>query len=99
MYKFIICLMLHNGFSTKTGFIRNQALPICSNCVHFIKHTNNYPYDPIPCDEQYGRCKMFGEMNLVTGVIDYDLASSCRYNEKKCGSIGSKYTEKNCEKI
>lgn len=92
--KLINFLILNSGFSTKIGLIRNQALPICSNCVHFIKHTNNYPYDPIPCDEEYGRCKLFGEINIITGVVEYDLARHCRLRESKCGNIGSKYKEK-----
>jgi hypothetical protein len=48
----------------------NKELPICSKCVHFIEHTNNYPYDPIPSDKQYGRCKKFGEINMITGTLN-----------------------------
>ena len=73
MYKRII--------STGKIFIRNKELPICSNCVHFIEHTNNYPYDPMPSNEQYGRCKKFGGVNVITGTIEYDLASDSRFND------------------
>ena len=76
-------------------FIRNKELPICSNCLHFIEHKNNYPYDPIPCDKLYGRCKKFGEKNLITGAIEYDLARNCRFNVRKCGHFGSEFTNKN----
>ena len=86
MYKRII--------STGKIFIRNKALPICSNCLHFIEHTNNYPYDPMPSNEQHGRCKKFGEVNMITGGIEYDLASDCRLTVTKCGKLGSEYTEK-----
>ena len=86
MYKRII--------STGKIFIRNKALPICSNCLHFIEHTNNYPYDPMPSNEQHGRCKKFGEVNMITGAIESDLASDCRLNATKCGKSGSEYTEK-----
>ncbi len=78
--------------SALKNFIRNKEFPICSNCVHFIEHTNNYPYDPIPSDEKYGKCNKFGEVNLITGRIDYDLASHCRLNINKCGDYGSEYT-------
>jgi hypothetical protein len=81
-------------FSTEKNFIRNKALPICSNCLYFIEHTNNYPYDTYPSDEQYGRCKKFGEVNLISGGIKYDLAIDCRLNVSKCGNFGSEYTEK-----
>ena len=86
MYKRII--------STGKIFIRNKELPICSNCVHFIEHTNNYPYDPMPSNEKYGRCKNFGEVNVITGTIEYDLASDSRFNDSKCGTIGSEFTAK-----
>jgi hypothetical protein len=72
-------------------FIRNKELPFCSQCLHFIKRTNNYPYDPIPEDE-YGRCKKFGEFNLITGLINYDYAKNCRNDINKCGQRGSEYT-------
>ena len=96
MYKFI------RKFSEKT-FIRNTELPLCSKCKYFIEHTNNYPYDPVPSNEQYGKCNRFGEVNFITGELMYDLARECRTNISKCGNTGKKYIEKNqywiCEKV
>ena len=89
-----IQFLLNKKLHIEKIFIRKKDLPICSKCLHFIEHTNNYPYDPIPRDEQYGRCKKFGEVNMVTGIIEYDLASNCRSNVNKCGIFGSEYTEK-----
>ena len=94
MYKLIYFLILNRKLSTEKIFIRNKVLPICSNCLHFIEHTNNYPYDSIPNDELYGRCKKFGEMNLISGEIKYDFAQDCRLNVSKCGNFGSEYTKK-----
>ena len=94
MYKLSCLLTLNRKLSTGKNFIRNKSLPICSNCVHFIEHTNNYPYDPIPCDKQYGKCRKFGEVNLITGTIEYDIASNCRLNVSQCGNFGSEYTDK-----
>jgi hypothetical protein len=94
MYKLIPFFVLNKKLSTKTNFIRNTALPICLNCVHFIEHTNNYPYDPIPNNEKYGRCKKFGEVNMVSGVIEYDLAINCRLSDSKCRKFGSEFNEK-----
>lgn len=94
MYKLANFLILNRSFSTEKIFIRNRGLSICSNCLYFIEHTNKYPYDPIPSDEQYGRCKKFGEVNLITGAIEHDLARNCRLNVSKCGNLGSEYTEK-----
>ncbi len=75
-------------------FIRNQKLPICSNCIHFIEHKNNYPYDLVPSDKLYGRCNHFGEIDVITGIVEYDFATLCRDNINKCGKYGSHYTPK-----
>ena len=75
-------------FSTEKCFIRNKKLPICSNCVHFIELENDYPYHG-------NRCKKFGEMDVITGVIAYDLAAVCRLGDSNCGKNGYHYTAKN----
>jgi hypothetical protein len=83
-------LILKTMFSSEIFFIRNKNLPISCNCLHFIEHTNNYPYDPLPSDKTYGRCKKFGEVDFITGLIEYDFAKDCRDNINKCGKTGSK---------
>ena len=82
------------AFSSNKPFIRNTKFPACNNCLYFIEHKNNYPYDPTPDDKKYGKCKKFGEINLITGIIDYDYAMDCRLNSEKCGKTGSEYKEK-----
>ena len=94
MYKRIYFLPIIRIFSSQKIFIRNKELPICSKCLHFIEHTNKYPYDEIPSDKQYGRCKKFGEINMIIGEIEYDLARISRLDDNKCGHLGSEYTEK-----
>ena len=94
MFKRIYFLMLNRKLSTEKIFIRNKDLPICSKCLYFIEYTNNYPYDPIPSNERHGRCKKFGEVNMISGEIEYDLASNCRLNDNKCGKFGLEFTEK-----
>ena len=93
MYKPIhfIRKRLNSGTSVKEFgifFIKNKELPICSNCLHFIEYTNNNPFDG-------NRCKKFGEMELITGAIKYDLAAVCRLGDDNCGKKGSYYTAKN----
>ena len=85
--------LVSRPFSDKI-FIRNTALPPCLTCVHFIEHTNHYPYDPIPSDEQDGQCRKFGQVNLITGAIEHDLARDCRFNASQCGRFGSEYSKK-----
>ena len=88
MYKHIQFLIRNRKFSTEKFFIRNAEFPICSNCLHFIEPTNTNPYDGY-------RCKKFGEMDLITGVIKYDLAANCRLDDDMCGEEGEEYSAKN----
>jgi Pyruvate/2-oxoacid:ferredoxin oxidoreductase delta subunit len=90
---FTITKQLNKNYMTEKIFIRNTNYPICLNCVHFIPDETNYPYDPLP-DDNYGKCKKFGELNLVKGQIDYDMAKACRQNETKCGIKGKEYQGK-----
>jgi hypothetical protein len=93
MNKLVVCLMLKNVFSTKLPTIRNSNFPICANCIHFIEDKTNYPYEPAPNDK-YARCKLFGQVNIVTGEINYDFASFCREDSKRCGLTGVGFEEK-----
>ena len=93
--KFIHFLFLFSASSSsKLPMIRNTQYPICSKCIHFIEHKTNYPYEDVPDDDNYGRCKKFGEVSLIVGTINYDSARICRNDEKKCGISGSFFEEK-----
>ena len=48
-----------------------------------VGYKNNYPYDPCPDDNIEGRCKKFGEINSITGMIEYDFARHCRIDDLK----------------
>lgn len=89
MYK-LFCLP-NTNFSIRKFFIRNTELPLCLNCLHFI---DNNSYNPKSTSKQYGKCKKFGKMYLITGIIEYDFARHCRADNGKCGKIGSEYREK-----
>jgi len=75
-------------------FLRNTAVPLCIKCVHFVEPVANYPYDLMPNDERDGRCKKFGEVDMVTGAIIHDFASECRINDWKCGKLASEFVDK-----
>jgi hypothetical protein len=94
MYKRIYSSILNRQIATGKIFIRNKELPICSNCLHFIEHKNNNLYQSIPHYEQYNKCEKFGEVNLITGAMEYDSARNCRLDVNKCGNLGSEYRRK-----
>jgi hypothetical protein len=72
-------------------FLKKSAPPFCVNCQFFIQHKNNYPYDPVPNDHLYGKCRKFYEMDLITGNVIHDYAIVCRNNKEKCGLSGREY--------
>ena len=82
--------ILNRILSPGQVFIKNSDLPICLNCLHFIRPTELQKNDY----ERYGRCKKFGEMNLITGEIEYGFTRHCRLDDEKCGYIATEYSEK-----
>ena len=77
-----------------SSFIKSKNLPVCINCVHFIHDETDYPYDPPPNDKKFGKCKLFGYQNMITGEIIYDYATETRNNENKCGVNAQYFTFK-----
>jgi hypothetical protein len=63
--------------------IRNSRNPSCRNCVHFQPNPLFFDFG-----SEWNTCKKFGEVNLVSNHIDYDLAKECRRDETKCGLAG-----------
>ena len=77
------------ALNVKFSQVKNANYPACFNCVHFIKYQDSNPSN----DEEFGLCKKFGKMNLVSGKIKHDYASHCRDNDKQCGEKGALYEE------
>jgi hypothetical protein len=71
-----------------TDFIKNNELPSCVNCVHFIEQPHGYQNDR----SEFGKCKLFGEKNLVSGGIKYMFAANCR-QKGLCGTEGKYFEE------
>ena len=69
----------------KKNFIKNAELPVCRNCVNYIRDTNN--------DYNYGKCRLFGEKNIFSGNIRYTVVETARTDEDKCGKEGKHYFE------
>ena len=73
--------------------IKNMEFKVCKNCVHFTNSVTNDPFD-LPVDDiLLGRCKLFGEKNLITGEIKYDLARTSRVDDTKCGTIARQFEQ------
>lgn len=65
--------------------IKNDKSNVCANCIHFI------PWNTDPKVYEYGKCRKFGNRDLVSGLINYNYADICRNNEDYCGKSGKQY--------
>lgn len=70
---------------------------LCVNCKYFIRHWPDYPDEPINHSD-YGKCKLFGEMSLITGKIEYDYAKIVRNNPSQCGITGNLFVRDDVKK-
>lgn len=62
--------------------IKNINFPECRKCVHY-QPKNNYD----------GKCKLFGNKDLITGEINYDYVDFCRNDKEKCDIEGKYFQE------
>jgi negative regulator of replication initiation len=69
------------------SFIKNSEFPVCKNCVHF------------QYDLEYGKCKKFGQRNLVSGENVYKYAEFHRNNESLCGLQAKYFTQERKTKL
>ena len=75
-----------------SSFIIKNKNP-CINCIHYVKYKYKNPYDELyETNPISGKCSLFGEENLVTGVIEYESALICRINDSQCGKEGRFYS-------
>jgi len=59
--------------------IKNEHVTSCSNCLFFIKPTFKGE------SNLYGRCKQFGEKDIITGEVEQSFALTCRKDRSLCG--------------
>jgi len=85
IFKIVSCIDLRG--------IKNIQYPFCVKCKHFMPEKYYYPDDPPP-DDRLGKCGLFGEVNIVTGSIEYDFAKHARNDFKRCGIKGSLFENK-----
>jgi hypothetical protein len=81
----MLIMRLAGSASKSPSFVRNLKYPACANCAHFINDTISVIYS---------RCKMFGEMDLVSGKIKYDFADFSRGPNQPCGITGKLFQKK-----
>jgi hypothetical protein len=78
---------------TTTKFILNSGLPECCKCKHFI------PYNSKELNYTLGKCRIYGQKNIVSGEIEYEFADHCRQNIGQCTKHGFHYEAKDLHNI
>ena len=85
IFKTVSCIDLRG--------IKNIQYPFCVSCKHFMPEKYYYP-DDRPPDDRLGKCGLFGEVDIVTGSIEYDFAKHARNDFKRCGIKGYLFENK-----
>lgn len=84
---------MHKRFLS--NFIRNTNVRICIGCENYVLKPNSTTYDyynKYVDHNTAGRCKLFGEKNMLSGETIYDYALDCRRDTNKCGIDAKHYT-------
>lgn len=64
--------------------MKNTVPKLCINCKHFLPDKVIWP-DEKPDN---GKCKLFCDINLVSGKTSYNYAYSVRNDNSLCGKTG-----------
>lgn len=86
---YIMFLFITTSFAYKTVPMTatTKPPPLCVDCKHFL------PPDIFQSNRaDYGHCRQFYDINLVTGEKKYDFASIARSCETMCG-VNATYFE------
>jgi hypothetical protein len=70
-----------------TQIIKNIDIPACRNCIHYKPSIHNTDFTVF-----YNKCGKFGNKDIITDKISYDVAEFCRKDELRCG-INARYFE------
>jgi len=76
---------------SENDFVKYRVSPSCVTCIHFLNDS--------PENVAVGKCKLFGEKNLVTGKINYQFAEICRIKNNMCMSDGLYYKKNPHDKL
>jgi len=79
--------------SSSEQIIKNGNVNPCVNCV-FYKPSKFRKFV-----SEFSKCEKFGEKDIITGVINYSYADSCRNKQEKCGIEGKYFVQESNLKI
>jgi hypothetical protein len=87
----ILFKRLISNAQEKDVFIKNFRLPVCKQCVYYLK--NDEKDDPNKISD-YDKCMKYGEQNVVTGEIRFQYADFARKQELQCGMSATHFIPK-----
>lgn len=86
----MLLLISASAYKTLPMNAKTKPPPLCIDCKHFL---NSDPFFKANRAE-YGHCRQFYNINLVTGEKTYDFASIARSYENMCGVNASHFEDK-----
>jgi len=72
----------------------NYNYKFCVNCKHFIPNPHNNVFIKNEDITTYGKCKLFYELDILTGLKKLEFAAQCRNDNNKCGEEAEYYDKK-----
>jgi hypothetical protein len=61
------------------------GLPECRNCKHFMPHNSEaYKYN-------LATCLLYGEKNVISGIVKFEYAEHVRNREEQCSKEGRNF--------
>jgi hypothetical protein len=71
-----------------------KPIKSCVNCKHFIPNPHNNVFIKNEDITTYGKCKLFYELDILTGLKKLEFAAQCRNDNNKCGEEAEYYDKK-----
>lgn len=84
-YALVFC---HKYCCSYVTNLYSDNIKFCKNCKHFIPPVDNN------INLEYGYCKLYTDVNLVSGEKYFRKASSVRVFNSECGKEARFYVEK-----
>ena len=73
--------------------LKHEPIHFCMDCKYFLPDKDLDNAHNI----EFGRCKLFYDLNVLSGARKYEFASICRSNQSMCGHKAKYYEMENEE--
>jgi len=92
-FSFLMLLWMSSGNAYMSSMkpTDTNPPPLCINCKHFIPYNVFYRSHMA----KYGNCRLFYNVDVVTGEKSYEFASIARSTKTMCGTNATYFEDRN----